>query len=175
MKLIQLLQTRRSIRRYKDEAIPEETLTSILRAGLLAPSGRGIYPAEFILVKDKSTLERLSNSKAGGAAMLKNAGAAVVVMGDTAKSDTWVEDCSIAMTLMQLEATEQGIGSCWVQCRGRQTPESTSTEERIKALLGIPESYGVLAILSLGIAAEIPAPHALPSVACGKVHFEEIN
>ena len=175
MELIKLLQTRRSIRRYKDEAIPEETLTGILRAGLLAPSGRGIYPAEFILVKDKSTLERLSSSKAGGAAMLKNAGAAVVVMGDTAKSDTWVEDCSIAMTLMQLEATEQGIGSCWVQCRGRQTPEGTGTEERIKALLGIPESYGVLAILSLGIAAEKPEPRELPSVACGKVHFEKIN
>lgn len=175
MELLELLQKRRSIRRYKDEAISEGKLNNILRAGLLAPSGRGIYPAEFVLVKDKSRLAVLSKSKAGGAAMLKDAGAAIVVIGDTAKSDTWVEDCSIAMTLMQLEATEQGVGSCWVQCRGRLTPEGTDTEERIKAFLGIPESYGVLAILSLGIADEEPEPRRLPDLECEKLHFEKMN
>lgn len=164
MELLELLQKRRSIRRYKDEAIPEDKLNNILRAGLLAPSGRGIYPVELVPVQDKNVLTELSRSKAGGAAMLKDAGAAIVVIGDTAKSDTWVEDCSIAMTLMQLEATEQGVGSCWVQCRGRLTPEGTDTGERVKELLNIPESFGILAILSLGIADEAPEPRRLPDV-----------
>ena len=96
--------------------------------------------------------------------MLKNADAAIVVIGDTAKSDAWIEDCSITMTLMMLEATEQGVGSCWVQCRGRQTAEGTSTEERIRALLSIPENYGALAILSLGMPAEELAPRELPDI-----------
>ena len=161
MELLKLLQVRRSIRKYKDEAIPEDKLTNIVRAGLLAPSSRGIYPVEFVVVRDKNALERLSESKAGGATMLKNAGAAVVVIGDAAKSDAWIEDCSIAMTLMQLEATEQGIGSCWVQCRGRQTPDGASTEDYIRTLLNIPKNYGVLAMLSLGIADEKPEPRAL--------------
>lgn len=87
MELLKLLQVRRSIRKYKDEAIPEDKLTNIVRAGLLAPSSRGIYPVEFVVVRDKNALERLSESKAGGATMLKNAGAAVVVIGDAAKSD----------------------------------------------------------------------------------------
>lgn len=167
MELLKLLQVRRSIRKYKDEAIPEDKLMSIVRAGLLAPSSRGIYPVEFVIVRDKNSLERLTESKAGGAAMLKNAGAAVVVIGDAAKSDAWIEDCSIAMTLMQLEATEQGIGSC----RGRQTPDGASTEDYIRTLLNIPENYGVLAMLSLGIADEKPKPRALPDVKSNdKIH-----
>ena len=75
------------------------------------------------------------------------------------------------MTLMQLEATEQGIGSCWVQYRGRQTPDGASTEDYIRTLLNIPKNYGVLAMLSLGIADEKPEPRALPDVKSNdKIH-----
>ena len=45
--VLNAIKTRRSIRKYKDEAIPEDKLTNIVRAGLLAPSSRGIYPVEF--------------------------------------------------------------------------------------------------------------------------------
>ena len=164
MELLKLLQSRRSIRKYTDEHISDETLEKILQAGLLAPSSRAIYPVELVAVRDKEMLRKLSECKAAGAAMLKNADAAIVVVGDTAKSDAWIEDCSITMTLMMLEATEQGVGNCWVQCRGRQTAEGTSTEERIKSLLDIPDNFGVLAILSLGMPAEELAPRELPDI-----------
>lgn len=171
MELLKLLQSRRSIRKYTGERISDETLEKILQAGLLAPSSRAIYPVELVAVRDKEMLRGLSECKAAGAAMLKNADVAIVVIGDAAKSDAWIEDCSIAMTLMQLEATEQGIGSCWVQCRGRQTPDGASTEDYIRALLNIPENYGVLAMLSLGIADEKPEPRALPDVKSNdKIH-----
>ena len=164
MELLKLLQSRRSIRKYTDEHISDETLEKILQAGLLAPSSRAIYPVELVAVRDKEMLRKLSECKAAGAAMLKNADAAIVVIGDTAKSDAWIEDCSITMTLMMLEATEQGVGNCWVQCRGRQTSEGTSTGERIKSLLDIPDNFGVLAILSLGMPAEELAPRELPDI-----------
>ena len=164
MELLKLLQSRRSIRKYTDEHISDETLEKILQAGLLAPSSRAIYPVELVAVRDKEMLSKLSECKAAGAAMLKDADAAIVVVGDTAKSDAWIEDCSITMTLMMLEATEQGVGNCWVQCRGRQTAEGTSTEERIRALLSLPGNFGVLAILSLGMPAEELAPRELPDI-----------
>ena len=164
MELLELLQKRRSIRKYAGEVIASDKLEKILQAGLLAPSGKAIYPVRFILVRGKSDLEKLSQCKAGSAAMLKSADAAIVVAGDTARSDTWVEDCSIAMTLMQLEAAEQSVGSCWVQCRGRSTPDGASSEDYIRSLFDIPESFGVLAVLSLGIPAEIPEAHALPEI-----------
>ena len=164
MELLKLLQSRRSIRKYAGERISDETLEKILLAGLLAPSSRAIYPVELVAVRDKEMLSKLSECKAAGAAMLKDADAAIVVVGDTAKSDAWIEDCSITMTLMMLEATEQGVGNCWVQCRGRQTSEGTSTGERIKSLLDIPDNFGVLAILSLGMPAEELAPRELPDI-----------
>lgn len=164
MELLKLLQSRRSIRKYTDEHISDETLEKILQAGLLAPSSRAIYPVELVAVRDKEMLRKLSECKAAGAAMLNNADAAIVVVGDTAKSDAWIEDCSITMTLMMLEATEQGVGNCWVQCRGRQTSEGTSTGECVRALLSLPGNFGVLAILSLGMPAEELAPRELPDI-----------
>lgn len=170
MELLELLQRRRSIRKYTDEDIAEETLEKILQAGLLAPSSRAIYPVEFVVVRCKDKLEKLSQCKVGSAELLKAANAAIVVIGDTAKSDAWVEDCSIAMTLMQLEATEQGIGSCWVQCRSRRTPDGTATEDYIRTLLDIPANFGVLAILSLGVPAENPKARELPDIkGCNKI------
>lgn len=172
MELLELLQKRRSIRKYTGEHIPEDKLERILQAGLLAPSSRAIYPVEFVVTGDKEKLRELSQCKVGSAAMLADADAAIVVIGDTEKSDAWIEDCSIAMILMQLEAAELGVGSCWVQCRGRTTPQGTGTEDHIKSLFGIPENYGVLAVLSLGMPCEEPAPYELPDVKNEKLHYE---
>ena len=148
MELLELMRKRRSIRRYTGMHIADETLEKILQAGLLAPSSRAIYPVEFVVVKDKGALIALSACKVGSAAMLSGADAAVVVIGNTEKSDAWIEDCSLSMMLMQLEAVEQGVGSCWVQCRGRKTGEGPGTEEYVRGLLGIPDRFGVLAILT---------------------------
>lgn len=164
MELLDILQKRRSIRKYTGEDIAQDKLKKILQAGLLAPSSRAIYPVEFVVVREKDKLAKLSQCKVGSAELLRGANAAIVVIGDMSKSDAWVEDCSIAMTLLQLEATEQDIGSCWVQCRGRQTPDGASTEDYIRKLLDIPENYGVLAVLSLGIPAEHPDARKLPDV-----------
>lgn len=102
MELLEILQKRRSVRKYTAENISQDKLEKILQAGLLAPSSRAIYPVELVAVRDKEMLRKLSECKAAGAAMLKNADAAIVVVGDTAKSDAWIEDCSITMTLKKV-------------------------------------------------------------------------
>lgn len=132
---INLMRQRRSVRKYTDEEIPEERITEILQAGLLAPSSRAIFPYEFIVVRDEDMLLQLSRAKTAGSGMLKHANAAIVVIGDTSRSDAWIEDCSLAMIYMQLAASELGIGNCWVQCRGRVSqqkkgePISISSED----------------------------------------------
>ena len=98
MELMQAMMTRRSIRRYTDEKIPEEKLTRVLQAALLAPTSRDFRPCEFYVVEDRETLTALAGAKQAGAEMLKGAGAAIVVLADAVKSDTWIEDSSIALT-----------------------------------------------------------------------------
>lgn len=153
--LIDILKKRKSIRKYTDEQIPEEFIEKILEAGKLAPSGRNKKPVKLIPVKDKETLEYLSNTRSHGSQILAGANTAIVVVGDSELSDTWIEDCSIAMMIMQLQATELGVGNCWVQVRGRYLDETGElTADLIKSKLNIEEKYSVECMLSLGMPAE---------------------
>lgn len=118
-----LISERRSVRHYSGEALPAGMPERLIAAARLAPSSRNLFPVEFIVVRDSEMLRRLSRVKTAGSGMLKDAAAAIVVLGDREKSDAWIEDCSIAMIYMQLLASELGVGSCWVQCRGRQSQQ----------------------------------------------------
>ncbi len=172
MELLEMMQKRRSVRNYTGEAIPEEKLNQILQAGLLSPTGRGIRPWEFILIRDQETLRKMAVCRAAGAKMLETADAAVVVIGDSQKTDVWTEDCSIAMAYMHLMADALGVGSCWIQGRLREAADGRNTEEVLRELLDFPETYQLEAILSLGIAAEHPAPRELSELPEGKIHRE---
>lgn len=155
MSLLDILKKRKSIRKYTDEAIPDDAIEKILEAGKLAPSGRNKKPVKPILVRDKETLEYLSNTRSHGSQLLAGANAAIVVAGDSELSDTWIEDCSIAMIIMQLQATELGIGNCWVQVRGRMLDETGEvTADLIKTKLNIPDNFSVECMLALGMPAE---------------------
>ncbi len=155
MTLLDILKKRKSIRKYTDEQIPQETIDKIIEAGKLAPSGRNKKPVKLILVKDKEVLEYLSNTRSHGSQLLAGANAAIVVTGDSELSDTWIEDCSIAMIIMQLQATELGVGNCWVQVRGRTLDETGEvTSDLIKSKLNIEEKYSVECMLALGMPAE---------------------
>ena len=70
MKLLETMLSRRSIRQYTEEAIPEEKLNMILQAGLLAPTSRNIKPCEFYVIRNKDILMKLSQAKAMGAFMM---------------------------------------------------------------------------------------------------------
>lgn len=150
MDFIELIEKRHSIRSYNGTEVSDEIIEKIIKAAKLAPTSRNKKPVEYIAVKDQTILEKLSVSKAGGSQMLKEAGAAIVVIGDANKSDVWVEDCSIAMTYLHLAAVNYGLGSCWIQIRNRQNAEGKDSGEYIKELLGIKAPFEVLAVLSLG-------------------------
>lgn len=155
MDLLDILKKRKSIRKYTDENISDEVLNQIIEAGKLAPSGRNKKPVKLIPVRDKETLEYLSNTRSHGSQLLAGANAAIVVTGDSELSDTWIEDCSIAMIIMQLQATELGIGNCWVQVRGRMLDETGEvTADLIKSKLNIEDKYSVECMLALGMPAE---------------------
>lgn len=172
MNVIDALLRRRSGRNYTEDAIPTEKLEEVIRAGLLAPSGKNQKPVELIAVTDREILAALSACKNFGSGMLKTAAAAVVVIGSTS-SDTWVEDGSVAMTCMMLRATELGLANCWVQLRLRQsTRPGVTAPEAARELLGIPEQYGILAVLSLGNPAAEQTPHTLEDADFIKVHHQ---
>jgi nitroreductase len=170
------LQKRRSIRKFQQQKVEAEKLKKVLQAALLAPSSRGRNPWEFVVIENEKTLQQLGQCRHPQQAFLPQTPAAIVVLGNPAISDVWVEDCSIAMTLMQLEAEQLGLGSCWIQIRRRQAQgETQSSSDFVKELLQIPAEYEVLAILALGVPAEEKPGRHLEQLAYEKIHRESFS
>lgn len=172
MELIQMMQDRRSVRKYTGEAIPKELLEKILLAGLLSPTSHNSKPWEFVVVKNKETLRAMAKCRVGSAKMLEGADAAVVVIADPEKTDVWAEDCSIAMTQMHLMADSLGVGSCWIQGRLRDAEDGRTTEAYLRELLGFPENFKLEAILSLGMPESHGAGYALDALLTERIHRE---
>ena len=152
--MIDLLRQRRSIRKFTSEKIPAEFIQVLTEAALRSPSSKGNKPWEFILVDDPDLLEQLSEVKKSGSAFLKNAPLGIVVCADSTQSDVWIEDCSIAATIIQLEAESLGLGSCWIQFRNRFYNDGKTCEARIQELLEMAEHIKVLSIIAIGYPAE---------------------
>ena len=156
--MLQTLYNRHSTRKFLDRKVEEDKIRDLLSAALLGPSSRGNRPWEFIVVDDPALLEILSKSKQG-ASVLKNAPLAIIIMGDTSKSDVWVEDCSIASILVQLEAEAVGLGSCWIQIRNRRYNEQITANDYVRHHFNIPERFEVLSVVAIGYKAVEKPPY----------------
>ena len=173
MNLLEIMQKRHSIRKYTEEAIPEESLRTVVQAGLLSASSRSIRPWELIVVRDHDTLKKMSDCRVGAAKMLAGASAAIVVAANPGMSDVWIEDCSIVMSNMHLMADSLGLGSCWIQGRLREAADRQTTEVYLRKLLGYPSDFCLEAVLSLGIPQAHPAKRELSELTMEKVHWEK--
>ena len=96
---------------------------------------------------------------------------AVVVLGDTTKTDVWIEDCSIATIILQLAAEELGLGSCWVQIRRRKDADGNIAEDNVRNLLGVPAHYAVLSIVAIGHKAREAQPFDEEKMQWDKIHI----
>ena len=168
-----LVQQRRSHRKFTAEEIDGEDVKMILRAGLMSPTSKGQRAWQFVVVANKADLEKLSDAKDLGGAFIKDAAMAIVVLGDPMQNDCWVEDGSIAAISMQYQAEELGIGSCWVQMRGRGLSDGTTADMVIQGILGIPENLSCLCVLALGRKADERKPQNEDKLKWEKVHVDK--
>lgn len=151
--MIDILRNRRSIRKYTNQPVEPEKLEILKEALLRSPSSKNINPWEFIFVSNPETIRKLKDCKPHGTIPLATAPLAVVICADETKNDVWIEDCSIASILLQLTAQSLGLGSCWIQIRNRQYSETISSENYIQQLLGHPQHFRVLSIITIGYSA----------------------
>lgn len=149
--VLDLIKTRRSVRSYKSDPVPEELLNQILEAGTYAPSGRGLQSPTIIAVttpKYRKLIAEL-NAEVMGTNNDPYYGAPVVVLVLAEGTvGTYVEDGSCVLENMMLAATSLGLGTVWVH-RERQIFDS----EKGKALLkewGLPETLRGVGSIALG-------------------------
>ena len=160
MEAIENLLTRRSIRKYKPDMIPEDILEKILTAGTYAATGMGRQSPIIIAVTDKNTRDRLS--KMNAAVMDSDSdpfyGAPVVLVVLADKSiGTYKYDGSLVMGNLMNAAHALGIASCWIH-RAKEEFESEEGKKILRSL-GITGNYEGIGHCILGYAdRDIPLP-----------------
>lgn len=138
------------MRKFTSEELTEDEAAALMKAALMSPSSHRSNGWQFVIVDDKETLVKLSQCKEAGAALIADAPLAIVVMADPLASDVWIEDASIASIMIQLQAEDLGLGSCWVQVRERYAADGTSANEIVHEILDIPLQLQVLSIIAVG-------------------------
>jgi len=149
MSLLDVILSRRSIRRYEKKEIPKDVLDKIVEAGRQSPSAANRQPYRFVIVTDSEIKKEL---KGRFSRFLKDA--PVVIVGcanpKALLTGKWATiDTTIALENMALAAWSLGIGSCWI---------GNFNEEKTKELLKIPEDWKVVALVTFGYPAEQPKP-----------------
>ena len=145
MEFKELIEKRRSIRKFSDRAVPRETVDRILRETLTAPSARNTRTTRLMVVDDPALVARMAEMRDYGSAFMKGAPLAFVVLGDTSKSDLWRENAAISATLLQLACVDEGIGSCWVHIN-------------LRSFLPVPADCEPLCAIAAGYSDFTPAP-----------------
>lgn len=171
----QLIINRRSIRKFTEEPLTSEQVELIIKAGLMSPSSKSSNPWQFLLIEDKDMLEKLSLCKQHSSKLIAGAALAIVVLADPLTSDVWVEDASIASIMIQLQAEDLGLGSCWVQIRERLTVSGTSSDDYVRVLLDVPMQLQVLSIIAIGNKTQEKPPFDEDKLQWEKVHVGKFN
>ena len=164
---------RRSIRKYTDEPVPDAAVEQILEAARLAPSGNNTQPWRFLVVRDAATRRAIAEAS-HRQAWMTTAPVHVVCTADIRcripdydgppldddsplpELKKVIRDAAIGVEHLVLEATALGLGTCWV---------AWFTQPEIRAALDIPGDQYVVAVITVGHAAESPEPRPRRSLA----------
>ncbi len=166
--VMDVILSRKSVRKYTAEPLTEAEIETLLRAGMAAPSAKNIQPWSFIVVTDKEVAKRLVTKSVNR--MYPEAPCLIVVCGDLntdakphdvpkdspaieRQNPNWMIDCSAAAENILLAAEAMGLGAVWTACWPYEDRYSV-----VKEVLGIPENMMPLAIIPVGHPAETPAP-----------------
>lgn len=142
---LEMIFGRKSVRKYLNKPIEEEKITSLLRAGMAAPSGKDARPWSFVVVTNRGALDSMAN-QLPYAKMLVQAPMAIVVCGDPKISSYWYLDCSAAAENILLATEALGLGAVWTAAypyenRIQVVRKYTELPEDLVPLCVIPVGY----------------------------------
>ena len=155
---IEVIMTRSSVRSYTDKPVAKESVETLLRAAMAAPSAVNKQPWAFVVVDDRALLsslaEALPNTKMAAEAQL-----AIVVCGDMRKTLEgeaalfWVQDCSAATENLLLAAHAQGLGAVWTGIY-----PNAARADAVRSILGLPSYIVPLNVIPVGYPASENTP-----------------
>jgi nitroreductase len=156
MELFEAIKNRRSIRAYKKQDLPPETIDQLIDAARLAPSAGNVQPWAFVVASKPKTKQALSKA-AYGQKSLEEASAVFVVCADEklaeetygARGKTLYchQDTAAAIENILLTACSMGLGTCWI---------GAFREEEIRKVINCPQNMKPVALIPVGYPNESP-------------------
>ena len=156
MKLLKAIQGRRSIRTFKQQDVPEETVEKLIDAARHAPSAGNIQPWEFVIVRKQDIKEKLA--QAAHQAFVEKAPVVIVVCANEDRSSMGygirgqtlycIQDTAAATQNILLTAYSLGLGTCWV---------GAFNENEAKNALKTPKGIRPVAMIPVGYPKKIPS------------------
>ena len=164
MTLMDTIRKRYSCRAYQEKAIEQEKLDTILEAARLAPSARNMQDWRFVVVTEKGTKRRVAECTNRPEAFEK----AGIIIAACSNSDHVMRcgqaiapiDVAIALEHICLQATELGLGTCWI---------GAFDSEKVRAILAIPDEIIIIELMAVGYPADTkstPKREPIDKIAC---------
>ncbi|UCH34245.1 MAG: nitroreductase family protein [Armatimonadota bacterium] len=154
MEFMDVVRTRRSIRRYKPDPVPQEQITYVLEAARLAPSWANSQCWKFVVITDAQVKRALAKA---GNEWVAHAPVIIAACADPSKPGTkgdqpyYLVDIGIGMEHLVLAAADQGLGTCWI---------GWFDEAVAREALDVPPHIRIVAYTPLGVPDEAPEPQS---------------
>lgn len=161
---------RTSVRHYTEEEVTDEQLEMLLKAAMAAPTAKNLQPWEFVIIKDRHSLDKIRCFHLYST-MLKEAPVAILVCGDEEKEAEdghgfWQQDCAAATENLLLEATEIGLGGVWLGVYPNRT-----YVKKLQEIFELPKNIIPFSLISIGYpAAELHPKNKFDEL---KIHYEK--
>lgn len=141
------LVTRRSIRKFRDEEVPDGLLDKVFETCRYCPTSKNTQPYYYVVTRDRGTLELLAATRGQSSAPIARAPLAVAVVSDPEASNRYEQDGCIAAYHFILSAWDHGVGTCWMAAMDR---------DDVKDALGIPRGHHVVTVTPVGWPYKVP-------------------
>jgi nitroreductase len=156
MELVDAIKSRRSIRAFKREPVPDDVVRELLELGNLAPSAGNLQGRDFVVVRDSNIKLMLCNA-ALGQRFIADAPVVIVVCANKQRSSPYgargrdlycIQDADAAIENILLAVTSKGLGACWV---------GAFNETQVADILKLPSHIRPIALLPIGYPDESPS------------------
>jgi len=141
MDVYECIRTRRTVRIFKPDPVPDEILHNVLQAGRWAPSSSNTQPWHFVVVRNRATIAAIGRIATQGS-FIGQAPLVIAIVMENARRPQL--DAGRAIQQMELMAWSKGLGTCFVGLR------AVEQQAAIKNLLGIPETMELITVLPFG-------------------------
>lgn len=163
--ILEAISNRRACRKFLSDPVPHDLIEELIKAAQFAPTAHNRRAVEFIIVTDQKMKQAIHDALVPQD-FVWQAPVLIVPVTDTKIASKPKEDLALASENVWLQATNAKLGCVWKHVHEGEE------QEKLRAILGIPEHFLVINVIPIGYPAQMPPPHTDAEFDAKKIHRE---